>query len=113
MTILEININHKTTYTTTANCKYNANRVAAIESSILIPIYEYVIFSGESPLYRPSQMSFQAFAKAKEKRTFMDILFLRSLDRLKLTFAQLIIKLKPMLSCKIAEIAMKRSFLLT
>ena len=35
-----------------------------------------------------------------------------SLDRLELTYAQIIIKLKPLLSCKIAEIAMKRSFLL-
>ena len=36
----------------------------------------------------------------------------RSLDCLKFTFAQLIIKSKPMFSCKIAEIAMKRLFLL-
>ena len=43
--------------------------------------------------------------------TIMDLVF-RSLDRLKMTFAQFIIKLKPMLSCKIAEIAMKQSFLL-
>ena len=35
-----------------------------------------------------------------------------SFDRLKLTFAQLIIKLKPLLSCTITEIAMERSFLL-
>ena len=38
--------------------------------------------------------------------------FFRSLDRLILTFDQLINKLKPLFSCKIAEIAMKRSFLL-
>ena len=38
-------------------------------------------------------------------------LFFRSLDRLKLTFDQLIIKLKPLFSCKVAENAMKRSFL--
>ena len=36
----------------------------------------------------------------------------RSLDRLILTFDQLIIKLKPLFSCNIAEIAMKRSLLL-
>ena len=34
-----------------------------------------------------------------------------SLDRLILNFPQFIIKLKPMLGCKIAEIAMKRLFL--
>ena len=46
------------------------------------------------------------------KKIFLPCLVIRSLDRLKLTFAQLIIKLKPLLSGKIAEIAMKRSFLL-
>ena len=39
-------------------------------------------------------------------------ILIRSLDRLKLTFAPLIIKLKSLLSGKIAEIAMKRLFLL-
>ena len=39
-------------------------------------------------------------------------IFIRSLDRLILNFPRLIIKLKPLLSCKIAEIVMKRSFLL-
>ena len=36
----------------------------------------------------------------------------RSLDRLILNFSGLIIKYESFLSCKIAEIAMKRSFLL-
>ena len=40
----------------------------------------------------------------------MSTYIFRSLDRLKLTFDQLIIKLKPLFSCKIAENAMKRSF---
>ena len=36
----------------------------------------------------------------------------RSLDRLILNFSRFIVQLKPLLSCKIADIAMKRSFLL-
>ena len=36
----------------------------------------------------------------------------RSLDRLILNFSELLIKQESFLSCKIAEIAMKRSFLL-
>ena len=47
----------------------------------------------------------------KIDNTIMDLIF-RSLDRLKINFAQFFIKLKPMLSCKITEIAMKRWFLL-
>ena len=41
----------------------------------------------------------------------MALLFL-SLDRLILNFPRFIVKLKPLLSCKISEIAMKGSFLL-
>ena len=40
------------------------------------------------------------------------VFFFRSLDRLILNFPRFIVKLKPLLSCKIAEIAMKRLFLL-
>ena len=36
----------------------------------------------------------------------------QSLDRLILNFPRFIVKLKPLLSCQIAEIAMKQSFLL-
>ena len=47
---LETNPNHLTTLTTTTNCKYNVNRVAASNTIVMffILIYEYVLFfSGE------------------------------------------------------------------
>ena len=44
--------------------------------------------------------------------TSVCLAFFRSLERLILTFPQFIVKLNPLLSCKFAEIAMKRLFLL-
>ena len=85
----------------TINCTVHATKLLILKFLTL-----YLLHAS------PTAIDFDLSFYLSGIQSYLQICFFRSLDRLILNFPRLIIKLKPRLNCKIAEIVMKRSFIL-